>query len=203
MLDATLRKWIDPPLDRAGAALVRIGLHADAVTLIGLGFGLVAAILIAVGWFGLALLPLALGRIADGMDGAVARASGGGTDFGGYLDITSDFAFYAAIPMAFILVNPATNGIAGAMLLAAFYINGASFLGFAVFAAKRSMETTAQGVKSLYYSNGLLEGTETILFFVAFCLFPAQFPVLAILFAGLCLVTTVLRLWAARQVFSN
>lgn len=203
MLDATARKLIDPPLNRAGQALAGVGLSANVVTMIGLGLGLLSAVLIAFGWYGAALLPLALGRIADGLDGAVARASGGGTDFGGYLDITADFAFYAAIPLAFIWIDPAANGLAGAALLAAFYVNGASFLGFAVLAAKRTMETTAQGVKSLYYSNGLLEGTETIVFFSILCLFPAHFPALAVLFACLCLLTTVLRLWAARQVFSN
>ncbi|WP_420857732.1 CDP-alcohol phosphatidyltransferase family protein [Marivivens marinus] len=203
MLDASARKLIDPPLNRAGMALARVGFSANVVTIVGLAFGIASALMIAMGWFGLALVPLALGRVADGLDGAVARASGGGTDFGGYLDITADFGFYAAVPLAFIWVDPAVNGLAGAALLAAFYINGASFLGFAVLAAKQSMETSAQGVKSLYYSNGLLEGTETIVFFALLCLFPAAFPILAVVFAGLCLLTTVLRLWAARKVFSN
>jgi len=68
--------------------------------------------------------------------------------------------------MAFVFSDPVTNGAAGAFLLTAFYFNGTSFLGFAILAEKHGLETSAQGVKSLYYSNGILEGTETIIFFV-------------------------------------
>ncbi len=166
MLDAVLRPLIDPPLNRAGRALAARGVTADAVTLAGLVLGIVAAATIAFGAPGWALLPLAASRIADGLDGAVARASRR-TDFGGYLDITADFLFYGAIPLGFVLLDPAANAVAGSVLLLAFYINGASFLGFAILAEKRGLETGAQGVKNLYYSGGLLEGTETIAFFVA------------------------------------
>jgi len=200
MLDATLRKVIDPPLNAMGAALARRGVDADGVTLAGLALGLVAALLIALGWPLLALVPLMASRLADGLDGAVARATRN-TDFGGYLDITCDFIFYAAIPMAFVVLDPSSNSIAGAFLLASFYINGASFLGYAILAAKRGMQTRHQGIKSLYFSNGLLEGTETILFFVLICLFPGQFAVLAWGFGTLCLLTAVLRVWGARQAF--
>jgi hypothetical protein len=87
-------------------------------------------------------------RLADGLDGAVARARGK-SDFGGYLDIVCDFAFYGAIPLGFVLLDPAANGAAGAFLLAAFYVNGATFLGYAILAAKRGMETRSRGEKSL------------------------------------------------------
>ena len=118
----------------------------------------------------LALVPLLLGRLADGLDGAVARASLQ-TDFGGYFDIAADFLFYGAIPLAFVILDPVENGVAGAFLLFSFYVNGASFLGYAILAEKRKMTTQARGAKSLYFTGGLLEGTETIAFFVALCLF--------------------------------
>ena len=200
MLDRAARRVIDPPLDRLGRDLAARGWSADQVTLLGLALGLVAALMIALGWTGLALLPLLAGRLADGLDGAVARATRR-TDFGGYFDITADFLFYGAVPLAFVLLDPASNGAAGAFLLLSFYVNGASFLGFAILAEKRGIETEAQGKKSLYYSNGLLEGTETILFFVALCLFPAAFPVLAWLFGAACFLTAGLRVHAARQIF--
>ncbi|MCK0171559.1 CDP-alcohol phosphatidyltransferase family protein [Aliiroseovarius sp. S1123] len=200
MLDAYARKLIDPPLDRVGGLLARAGVGANAVTLVGLGLGLLAAISIVFGQFTLALWLVLASRVADGLDGAIARASTR-TDFGGYLDITADFAFYGAIPMAFILYDPATNGIAGAVLLLSFYVNGASFLGYAILAAKKGLDTRAQGVKSLYYSNGILEGTETILFFVILCLAPRFFMPLAWLFAIACFATAILRVWGAYQAF--
>ncbi|WP_133486906.1 CDP-alcohol phosphatidyltransferase family protein [Aliiroseovarius marinus] len=200
MLDAYARKLIDPPLDRVGGLLARTGVSANAVTLVGLGLGLLAAVSIVFGQFTLALGLVLASRVADGLDGAVARASTR-SDFGGYLDITADFAFYGAIPLAFILHDPATNGIAGAVLLLSFYVNGASFLGYAILAAKRGMDTRAQGIKSLYYSNGILEGTETIAFFVLLCLVPRFFMPLAWLFAIACFATAILRVWGAYQAF--
>lgn len=202
MLDGRMRQLIGPALDRAGARLARAGVSADAMTLAGLVFGLLMAAMISFGAGYMALIPLTLSRLADGLDGAIARA-GNKTDFGGYLDITCDFAFYAAVPLAFVLRDPAANGLAGAFLLASFYVNGASFLGYAILAEKRGLETRAQGEKSLYYSVGLLEGTETIAFFVALCLWPAAFPILACGFGALCFATAVLRVILARRVFAG
>jgi phosphatidylglycerophosphate synthase len=205
MLDARIRHLIDPPLTRLGQGLAQRGWTADQITLLGLAFGLTAAIVLAVGLPGwLALIPLLAGRLADGLDGAVARANQGmagqKSDFGGYLDILCDMAFYAAIPLAFALRDPA-NAPVVAFLLATFYVNAASFLGFAILAAKRGMETKAQGEKSLYYSAGLLEGTETIFFFVLICLWPGAFIGLALIFAALCLFTAIARSLLARKVF--
>ena len=201
MLDSHARKVIDPILNRWGRALAARGWSADGVTLLGLGLGLVAAVMLALGLPGLlALIPLLAGRVADGLDGAVARATRK-SDFGGYLDIVADFTFYAAVPMAFVLRDPGVNAVAGAFLLASFYVNGASFLGYAILAEKAGIETRAQGEKSLYYANGILEGAETILFFSAFCLWPGAFAPLAWVFGVLCLLTAVLRVRAARRVF--
>ncbi|MBL4927947.1 CDP-alcohol phosphatidyltransferase family protein [Fuscibacter oryzae] len=200
MLDSHLRPLIDPMLNRAGKVLSGVGVTANSVTLAGLGLGLAAAAMLAFGLpGGLALLPLLLGRVLDGLDGAVARVTGR-TDFGGYLDITCDFAFYGAIPLAFALRDPG-NAVVAAFLLATFYLNGASFLGFAIMAEKRGITTTVQGQKSLYYSAGLLEGAETILFFVALCLWPDAFRPMALVFGALCLVTTGARVMLARRIF--
>jgi phosphatidylglycerophosphate synthase len=201
MLDAVLRPLIDPPLDRMGRVLAHFGIGANAVTTAGLVLGLAAAGLIAMGAFGWALALVLASRLADGLDGAVARATRP-TDFGGYFDITADFLFYGAIPLGFVLADPEANAVAGAVLLLAFYVNGASFLGFAVLAARRGMSTEAQGHKSLYYSAGLLEGTETIAFFLALCLLPGYFAPLALGFAALTALTTALRLVLAWKVFA-
>lgn len=200
MFDTHVRRLIDPPLTMMGARLARTGLRADHVTLIGLGFGILAAVLVAFGAPGWALLPIAASRLADGLDGAVARATAR-TDFGGYLDILCDFVFYGAIPLGFVCFDVHANGIAGAFLLFSFYVNGASFLGYAILAEKHDMETRAQGIKSLYFSSGLLEGTETIAFFVMICAFPSLFVPLGWIFGLLCLLTAGLRAYGARHVF--
>jgi phosphatidylglycerophosphate synthase len=200
MLDARIRLLIDPPLTGAGLWLARLGVSANAVSLAGLAFGLLMAAMIAAGFGALALVPLAFSRLADGLDGPVARATGA-TDFGGYLDILCDFVFYGAVPLAFVVRDPSVNGLAGAFLLASFYVNGASFLGYAILAGKRGLETRAQGEKSLYFSAGLLEGTETILFFTLLCLVPGAFAPLAYVFGVLCFATALSRGLMARRHF--
>ncbi|GIT91926.1 phosphatidylglycerophosphate synthase [Jannaschia pagri] len=201
MLDTAARRLIDPPLNRLGQGLAGWGVSANTVTFLGLALGIVAGATIALGAPGWALIPLLASRLADGLDGAVARATRK-TDLGGYFDIWADFLFYGLIPLAFALLDP-SNGTAAAFLLFAFYVNGTSFLGVAILAAKRGLETTAQGQKSLYYSAGLLEGTETILFFVLLCLMPQWFVPLSLAFGALCLFTAAARVLNARHLFTD
>lgn len=188
MFDARLRPLIDPPLNRMGRALAGAGVGPNTVTLAGFALGLGAALAIALGYALAGFVLIALNRFADGLDGAVARASRK-TDLGGYLDITLDFFFYGAIPLAFALQNPEANALAAAALLASFYANGSAFLAFAIMAEKNKLSTTAQGSKSLYYIGGLAEGTETIALFLLMALLPDWFPVLAWGFAGICFLS--------------
>lgn len=200
MLDARLRPLIDPVLGRAAAHLVRAGVGADALTIGGFAVGLAAAAAAASGRLWLALALLLVNRLADGLDGAVARATRR-TDRGAFLDIALDFAFYASMPLAFAVADPAANALAAAFLLAAFLANGAAFLAFAALAAQRGLETRAQGVKSIYYVAGLAEGTETIAVFVAMCLWPAAFAWLAMGFAIVCLASAAARIVAGFRAF--
>jgi phosphatidylglycerophosphate synthase len=130
----------------------------------------------------------------------VARLEGK-TDYGGFLDIVLDFVFYGAIPLGFVLLDPAANAVAGAVLIFTFYVNGASFLAFAVMAERRGLSSDARGEKSIFFTTGLAEATETILLFVAFCLLPASFATLAYVFAALTAYTAVSRIVLARRSF--
>ncbi|MGB3500221.1 MAG: CDP-alcohol phosphatidyltransferase family protein [Mesorhizobium sp.] len=202
MLDGRARQAINPALDAGGRALARVGLSADAVTIAGFGVGIAAAVAIVAGQFWLGLALILFSRLADGLDGAIAKINGR-TDLGGYLDIVLDFAFYGLIPLAFVIHDPAANGVAGAVLLAAFYANGASFLAFATMAAKRGMSSEARGPKSLFFTTGLAEATETILVFAAFCIWPDWFALIAYAFAAVTAYTTVSRLVFAWRVLRD
>jgi len=200
MLDGIMRRVIDPPLDRLGAALAARGISADALTVAGLATGLAAAAAIVARADALALVLLVASRILDGLDGAVARASRR-TDRGGFIDIVFDFAFYGAIPLAFALREPVLHAVPAAVLLFSFYVNGASFLAFAAVAAKRGLESRVRGLKSIYFTVGLAEGTETILVFAVMVVRPAWFPILAFGFAGLTLMTALARVALAWTAF--
>jgi phosphatidylglycerophosphate synthase len=198
VLDAPLRRLIDPPLDRLSVPLAAHGLSANAITVAGFAFGLAAAASIAWRAYLLGLALLLLNRLCDGLDGAVARRRGL-TDLGGFLDIVLDFLVYSAVPFAFALADPAANALPAAFLIFSFMGTGSSFLTYAIMAAKRGLTTKLRGRKSLYYLGGLTEGTETIVAFVLACLWPAWFPPIAWVFGALCWLTTATRIMVAVQ----
>jgi CDP-diacylglycerol--glycerol-3-phosphate 3-phosphatidyltransferase len=77
-----------------------MGVSANAVTFVGFGLTLVGAALLAAGMPLPALAILLVGALADTLDGQIARAAGGGTKLGAFLDSTfdrlSDSAFAVA-----------------------------------------------------------------------------------------------------------
>jgi len=142
---------------------------------------------------------LALNRLADGLDGALARRRGV-TDLGGYLDIVLDLIFYAGFVFFFAFGRP-DQALIAAFLIFSFMGTGASFLGFAIMAAKRGIGTEIRGKKSLYYLGGLTEGFETIVALALICLLPNWFFWIALIFGILCWITTAGRIMAAIRTF--
>lgn len=193
MLDAAARRLIDPPLAVVGRRLAAAGVTADAISIAGFLLGLLGAALVALGHPLPGLGLFVLNRLADGLDGAVARHSAI-TDRGGFLDIVFDFVVYAGMVAGLALLDPAANALPAAFLLWSFMGTGSSFLAFAIMAGRRGLETEARGKKSLYYLGGLTEGSETIAFLVLACLLPEHFPVLAWVFAAMCWLTTAGRI---------
>ncbi|HMT41685.1 CDP-alcohol phosphatidyltransferase family protein [Sphingorhabdus sp.] len=195
MFDTRLRQLIDPLLNRMGAWVARSGIGANAITLTGAA--LVVPLfysLLLQNWLA-ALALLAANRLLDGLDGAVARIRGPSV-WGGYLDSLCDYLFYIAVPLGFAFASPA-NELSALILVASFTLTAVSFLALAAILAGRDL---GHGAKAFTYSTGLMEGGETIALFIAMCLFPALFPQLAMLFAALCFVTVLHRLWQARSL---
>ncbi len=204
MLDRQMLALTKPFIDQAAGAIYARGITANQVSFAGFGFGMLSALLIAAGFVEIAVIPLIINRICDGLDGAVARREGHtdrGSDRGAFLDITLDFLFYAGIPLAFAFCDPPRNALAAAVLLASFIGTGVSFLAFAIIAEKRGEKSTAYPSKAFYYLGGLTEGTETIACFVLMCLFPDWFVALALIYAAMCTVTTLTRMLAGWQRF--
>jgi phosphatidylglycerophosphate synthase len=200
MFDRQMLALSKPLVDNIAQGLNRLGISANQVSLTGFALGMAAALLIAHGNIQIAIVPLLFNRLLDGLDGAVARFSTP-TDRGAFLDITLDFLFYAAVPLAFGFCNPERNALAAAVLLASFIGTGVSFLAYAIMAAKRGETSTAYPSKSFYYLGGLTEGFETVMCFVAMCLWPQHFAVIAFVYAAMCYVTTLTRLVAGWQAF--
>jgi CDP-diacylglycerol---glycerol-3-phosphate 3-phosphatidyltransferase len=78
------------------APIVRLAmalhLTPNTITVVGLLITLVASVLIGTGWLLLGAAVLTAGSLLDAVDGALARATGGATPFGSFLDSTLDRA---------------------------------------------------------------------------------------------------------------
>jgi phosphatidylglycerophosphate synthase len=194
MIDAQLRQFMGPPMDRAARGLERLGVTANAVTAVGALIGLAACAAIVLEAYRVGLALILANRLLDGLDGALARRTGP-TDLGGFMDLVADFLFYSAVPFAFALAAP-NRALAAAFLIFSFVGTGVSFLAFAAIAAGRAMTTDKYGRKSLYYLGGLTEGAETILLFVLMAIRPDWFEPLAWGFGTLCWITTAGRIWS-------
>ena len=201
MLDRAASALIKPAVDSMAGVLLRSGLGANQVTVLGFVIGMAAALLIASGNSLAGAAAILASRLCDALDGAMARQTRV-TDAGGFLDIALDFIFYATIPLAFAFADPARNALAATALLAAFVGTMSSFLAFAVLAAKRQLSNLAYPDKSFYFLGGLTEATETLAFFLAMCLWPQHFALLAYGFAALCTITTGTRIWWGWRSFA-
>lgn len=202
MIDRYAIVWLRPALVAGARGLARLGASADHVTLAGFAIGMGGAAAIATRRYGLGLALLAVSRLCDGLDGALARLTRP-SDRGGFLDISLDFVFYASVPVAFAIADPAANALAAAVLLATFVGTTSTFLAFATLAAQRGLKSEDFPTKGIYYLGGLAEATETLAVFTLMCLWPASFAVFAYAFAVLCAVTTATRVLAGWRTFSS
>jgi phosphatidylglycerophosphate synthase len=183
------------------AGLVR-GVEPTAITAVGFALGLGAAWAAWAGAFGMGLALWLGNRILDGLDGAVARLRGGGSDLGGFLDLVADFAVYAAIPLAMALRPGADPELSRAalVLVAVFYVNGASWMVPAALLEKGGRGAKARGEStSLTMPEGLVAGGETVVFYAFFFLLPQWQAGLFHLMAALTAVTILQRIvWGVR-----
>ncbi len=174
VMDATVRRAVRGgllPLARGARA---VGLRPWHLTLLGLALGVSAAVALGFGrwWLGLGLWLVS--RLADGLDGVLARLDDDASDVGGFLDIMADFAVYGLFVLGVAVALPDAR-VACAALLVGYYLNGSAFLAISGLAEKRR-DTVVDGDRSLQFVTGLAEGTETFLAHTAFAVLGAVQP---------------------------
>ena len=203
MLDGPLR----PAKDRLLGPLTRGplgGVPPLALSAVALAAALGAA---ASAWQQLTALAVALwllSRIADGLDGLVARHHGSESDRGGLVDIVFDTIGYAAIPLGIAAgLDTRAAWIAVAVLLATFYVNAVSWTYVAALLEKRAAGATATGAPtSTIMPRGLVEGTETIVFFVVALAWPGGAAAVLTAMAAAVGITIIERMWWASKVLA-
>ncbi|MFK7802623.1 MAG: CDP-alcohol phosphatidyltransferase family protein [Anaerolineae bacterium] len=197
MLDSVTRTAKEMTLNPVAGLLDSI--HPNHITIASLFPGLLCAWFASQGMMGWAVGMWAANRILDGLDGTLARRQGTQSDFGGYLDILIDFVVYAVVPIGIVLGRPdQANWIALAILLTVYYVNSASWMYLSSILEKRGRGTSrTKELTTITMPTGIIEGTETVIAYFLFLLFPAYSVYLFLLFAFLVAVTIVQRMvWA-------
>lgn len=202
MMDDALRRVKDvvyqPVAQQVGKSIDPI-----TITLLAGGVGLGAALAGWQGHYALGLVLWLLNRALDGLDGAVARATGQQSDLGGYIDTLVDFTMYTVIPLGLALsVRDADVLVALAFMLGTFYINAGAFLYLSAIRERRSLGAQQRGeLTTIHMPRGLIEGVESIIFFILFFLLPHALGPLFIIMGVLVIVTTLQHVvWAARHL---
>ncbi len=201
MFDARARRLLGPTLEGAGAQLADRGVQPLTLTAAGWLVGAGACVAVARQAWVVGLVLWLLNRLLDGLDGPVARHRGV-TDLGGFLDIVADFSVYAGFLVGVAVAVPDAR-LGCVALLTAYYVSGTAFLALSSLVERRGGDGAdpagghSGDGRSLRFVGGLAEGTETVVAYVLFCLFPAHVTGLAWVFAALVFVTAGQRVWLA------
>jgi len=194
MLDTAARKILKNPLERIACTIDRSWITPDRITIVGLGIGLAAAISAARAMWWLALALWLASRLADGLDGPLARrrsAGVGASAAGGYLDISADFAVYGSFVIG-VGIGSGQSLLPFLFVLLAYYVNGTAFLAFSSIAEKTGRQI--DDGRSLSFLGGVAEGTETILVHSLWCVVPSSAATIAWAWAAVVLISAILRI---------
>jgi phosphatidylglycerophosphate synthase len=198
MLDRRLRRYVDRPLRAVAKRAAALGVRAGWVTAFGFVAGAGACLAIAMGQRMPALALWLANRVADGLDGAIARQTRV-TDRGGYIDIVADFAVYGGFVVGVAYARPDAR-LAAVALLGAYYVSGAAFLAWSSLAERRAR--AAPDDRSLHFVGGIAEGFETIVVYSLLCVWPAATAEILWAFAVAVAVTAVQRVHFAWRSLS-
>lgn len=200
MRDMALRAQKDRLLTPL-VARVSTTIHPNYVSVVALVVGLASAVAVMRGAFALGLGLWIANRILDGIDGLMARVQNRQSDFGGYLDLLLDFIVYLAVPLGFIVALPSPLTYWGGLaLISSYVLNTISWTVLSAILEKQSRQSSGR-LTTVEMPGGLIEGAETILFYVLFFLLPNVVGWLFLLMAALVLVTAIQRVvWAARHL---
>lgn len=199
MLDRRARAVVARPLERAAQRLAAAGVSASAVTAVGFGLGVAACVAAATELWIVALALWLANRLADGLDGPIARLRATSVG-GGFADIMADFTVYGGFVLAVAIARPEAR-LACVALFFAYYVSGVAFLAWSATAEQLRRDRPDE--RSLHFVGGIAEGTETIVAYALFCVLPEEAEQIAWVFAALVAVTAIQRVAFVRGVLSH
>lgn len=178
--------------------VARLGVTPGQVTMGAFLMAAGAAALIAAGHPRIGLAVWLVSRIGDGLDGELARHTGGASGFGGYLDITLDMAGYTAMVMGFAVAHP-TLSLAWSAVLAGYVLAITTTLALsdAGRSAGRQVNDTN---RTFQFTPALTEAGETTAMYALWVLFPTQLPWLVWVWAAALAATVLQRTYLAARL---
>jgi CDP-diacylglycerol--glycerol-3-phosphate 3-phosphatidyltransferase len=173
---------------RVGEVLARLGLTPNALTAIGLVLNIVVAVIIASGNLAAGGVLLLVASGFDMLDGAVARASGTITKFGGFLDSTIDRYSEVVVFAGLLVYLLGTEDYRIGSLLVFAATTGSLLISYARARAE------AAGYKA---AVGLLARPERVFLLAIGLLFGQLIPALWLLAIGthLTVLTRMIHVW--------
>ena len=189
MIDGHTRNLL-PRLTGGLIALYRrVGVTPNQLTVLGFAIAVVAAFLVSRGHAWSAIAVWWLGRLVDGTDGILARATGQTSDFGGYLDITLDMAAYSLMVLGFYFWQP-QFAVLWMITLILYVLAITSALSLGALERARGLDNDN---RSLKLAAGLAEGGETGISYTLMLLLPQFINVLLPLWIALLVLTFAAR----------
>ncbi len=184
MIDQPFKTWLAARSRPAVDALVRARVHPDVLTWLGFALSASSFFFIVHERPLVALVFWWTGRIFDGLDGLVARASGKQSVRGGFLDINLDMAAYGIVAVGFMLQTQWY--LTWALILLGYILCITSALSLGEIEEARDN-------RSLRIASGLAEAGETGIFYTLLWLFPTQGQLWCGLWLGVMSVTVASR----------
>ena len=151
MLDTNARKYVQPILDGVASACLRIGISANALTVVGMLVGVTAALLVLNDHAIVGVAVLWLSGLIDAADGTLARLTKPSA-IGAILDITFDRVVEVAMIVALACIYPDARF---ALVILAGIIAIAMSLFLSIGAAVAN-----QSIKSFHYAPGLVNAPK-------------------------------------------
>ncbi|WP_257348310.1 CDP-alcohol phosphatidyltransferase family protein [Pseudalkalibacillus decolorationis] len=191
MLDTHGRKYVQPIIERAADGLLKLGLTANQVTIIGFGVGGLSGLFIYFDHPVIAVFLLWLSGFLDAVDGSMARKTKPSA-WGTLLDVGFDRLVEIGVILGLAFRFP--NSMWALLLLSVSIIYAMTvFLTVGALSEKK-------GIKSFYYQAGLAERTEGFILFTLMIVISDYLTLLTLLFLFVEVFTTGQRLLEARKL---
>ncbi|MGL6131487.1 MAG: CDP-alcohol phosphatidyltransferase family protein [Fusobacteriaceae bacterium] len=192
MLDTNCRKYVQPIIKVGATLAIKIGLTADAVTVIAMLIGVLSGVFTAFNLNILGVTALWFSGYLDAVDGTIARKTNTSSPFGTVMDITFDRIVEGSVILGVAYKYPQFSFVS--LLLAISII-----ISMTVFLTTGPLAEN-KGEKTFYYQAGLAERTEGFIMLSLMILLQNKANIVINIFTVMVLFTAIQRFLEAKRI---